>query len=99
MYIMFPIGIMYYFGVNLDEKFSTPDFWPKKGQTNTIPFERAEISQELEVLKQKRLAARARRLQLEGAGTVNKPVETAGLTHDEARRESTDTTGWLSWFR
>lgn len=65
MYIMFPIGIMYYFGTNLDSRFSVPDFWPKPGQTHTIPFEREEIKEELERLKQRRLEARARRLELE----------------------------------
>ncbi|KAF2216311.1 hypothetical protein CERZMDRAFT_6689, partial [Cercospora zeae-maydis SCOH1-5] len=65
MYIMFPIGFMYYFGINLDSRFSVPDFWPKKGQTHEIPFERDEIKEEIERLKQRRLAARARRLQAE----------------------------------
>lgn len=53
MYIMFPIGIMYYFGTNLDGKFTVPDFWPKEGQTHKIPFERDEIKKELERLKEK----------------------------------------------
>jgi len=66
MYIMFPIGIMYYFGTNLDSRFATPDFWPKPGQTHTIPFEKDEITEELQRLKANRLAARQRRLQLEG---------------------------------
>ena len=57
---------MYYFGTNLDETFSVPEFWPKPGQTHTIPFEKEEISEELERLKRRRLAARARRLELEG---------------------------------
>lgn len=68
MYIMFPIGIMYYFGTNLDSRFSVPDFWPKEGQTHTIPFEKDDIKMELERLKQRRLAARARRLAIEGDG-------------------------------
>ncbi|KAK7187188.1 hypothetical protein DPSP01_003992 [Paraphaeosphaeria sporulosa] len=51
MYIMFPIGIMYYFGTNLDGKFSVPDFWPKPEQTHRIPYEREEIKAELERLK------------------------------------------------
>lgn len=48
---MFPIGIMYYFGTNLDGKFSVPDFWPKPEQTHRIPYEREEIKAELERLK------------------------------------------------
>lgn len=51
MYILFPIGIMYYFGTNLDNRFSVPEFWPKEGQTHKIPFEREEIKKELERLK------------------------------------------------
>jgi len=66
MYIMFPIGIMYYFGTNLDSKFSTPDFWPKREETHTIPFEKDEIEAELQRLKARRLAARARRMELDG---------------------------------
>jgi len=57
---------MYYFGTNLDDTFSVPEFWPKPGQTHIIPFEKEEISEELERLRKRRLAARARRLELEG---------------------------------
>ncbi len=51
MYILFPIGIMYYFGTNLDGRFNVPDFWPKEGQTHKIPYERDEIKKEIERLK------------------------------------------------
>lgn len=53
---------MYYFGTNLDNRFSVPDFWPKPGETHRIPFEREEIQSELERLKQRRLALRAERM-------------------------------------
>lgn len=106
MYIMFPIGIMYYFGVNLDSRFSVPDFWPKEGQTHRIPFEKDEITEELQRLKEKRLAARQRRLEIEslsargdgenggdvGAGVVGKVVE--GLEQAEMREGS-----WKGWGR
>ncbi|KAM7223719.1 hypothetical protein V8F06_000735 [Rhypophila decipiens] len=65
MYVMFPIGIMYYFGTNLDERFSVPEFWPKPEQTNKIPTDRDEIQAELERLRQKRLYVRDRRLAAE----------------------------------
>ncbi|KAF2204361.1 hypothetical protein GQ43DRAFT_446787 [Delitschia confertaspora ATCC 74209] len=65
MYILFPIGIMYYFGTNLDGKFSVPDFWPKPEQTHKIPFDRDEIKNELERLRAKRLALREKRLEEE----------------------------------
>ncbi|KAF2717953.1 hypothetical protein K431DRAFT_206336, partial [Polychaeton citri CBS 116435] len=61
MYIMFPIGIMYYFGTNLDERFHVPDFWPKPGQTHKIPFDREEMREELEKMRERRLQNRARR--------------------------------------
>lgn len=57
---------MYYFGTNLDQRFAVPDFWPKKDETNTIPFEREEIGEELERLRARRLEARRRRLIAEG---------------------------------
>jgi len=65
MYILFPIGIMYYFGTNLDGKFTVPDFWPKPSQTHKIPFEREEIAAELERLKARRLALRQQRIEEE----------------------------------
>ncbi|CAG8959409.1 hypothetical protein HYFRA_00001307 [Hymenoscyphus fraxineus] len=74
MYIMFPIAIMYYYGTNLDNKFSVPGFWPKPEQTNRIPFEREEIRSELERLRARRLFLRERRLEAEarrGGGEGN----------------------------
>ncbi|KAK3322248.1 hypothetical protein B0H66DRAFT_195933 [Apodospora peruviana] len=65
MYLMFPIGIMYYFGTNLDSRFSVPDFWPKPEQTNKVPTDRDEINAELERLRAKRLYLRDRRLAAE----------------------------------
>jgi protein PET100 len=69
MYIMFPIAVMYYYGTNLDRRFSVPGFWPKPEQTNRIPFEKDEIKSELERLKQKRLWLREQRLRNSNAGT------------------------------
>ncbi|KAF8427393.1 hypothetical protein EV426DRAFT_589856 [Tirmania nivea] len=66
MYILFPIGIMYYFGTNLDERFAVPDFWPRKEETHRIPFEKDEIRGELERLRRRRLERRERRLRAEG---------------------------------
>lgn len=70
MYIAFPIAIMYYFGTNLDNRFSVPDFWPKPGQTHRIPFERDEIRSELERLRSRRLQQRAKNVAAE-AGQDN----------------------------
>ncbi|TVY47255.1 Protein PET100, mitochondrial [Lachnellula occidentalis] len=66
MYIMFPIATMYYYGTNLDKRFSVPDFWPKPEQTNRIPFEKEEIQSELQRLRQRRLYLREKRLQSGG---------------------------------
>jgi protein PET100 len=67
MYILFPITIMYYFGTNLDGKFTVPDFWPKPGQTHKIPYEREEIAKELERLKARNLENKRRREEREEA--------------------------------
>lgn len=48
MYLAFPIGWMYYFGTNLDERFRVPDFWPTAEQSHKIPYEREEIKAEVE---------------------------------------------------
>ncbi|KAG6063003.1 hypothetical protein E4U32_001707 [Claviceps aff. humidiphila group G2b] len=55
MYVMFPIGIMYYFGTNLDNRFSVPDFWPKPEECNRLPQDREELMAEYE-----RIVARQR---------------------------------------
>lgn len=62
VYVMFPIGIMYYFGTNLDERFTVPNFWPKAEHGHKIPFERDEINKELERLRAQRLYLRDKRL-------------------------------------
>ena len=113
MYIMFPIGIMYYFGTNLDSRFSVPDFWPKEGETHTIPFEKEEIKEELERLKERRLAARARRLELERGDVITevtahrdeqemnpKPdiLEATKLDKPE-KSQMAKQKGWMGWFR
>lgn len=110
---MFPIGFMYYFGINLDSRFSVPDFWPKRGETHEIPFEKDEIRQELERLKQRRLAARARRLAMEEQGqstevTVHQDQEKqnprpeileATTVVPSEQGPSTKSQSWMSWFK
>ncbi|KAK5139514.1 hypothetical protein BJ546DRAFT_995429 [Cryomyces antarcticus] len=83
MYIMFPITIMYYFGTNLDNRFTVPDFWPKPGETHTIPFDKEEINSELERLKNRRLEVRARRLQTEAALGQGRAQQEARAKEDE----------------
>ncbi|EEQ91575.1 hypothetical protein RJZ56_006032 [Blastomyces dermatitidis] len=58
IYILFPIGWMYYFGTNLEERFSVPGFWPTKEQSHKIPLELGDIEKELARMdKQKALRA------------------------------------------
>lgn len=45
---MFPIAWMYYFGTNLEDRFSVEGFWPTQEQGHRIPFEREEIKAEVE---------------------------------------------------
>ncbi len=110
---MFPIGIMYYFGTNLDSRFAVPDFWPKEGQAHRIPFEREEIKEELERLKQRRLAVRAQRLEMERQGqstdvTIHQEQQAlhprpeileATKVEEPERSQVARTKGWSSWFR
>ena len=113
MYIMFPVGIMYYFGANLERRFAVPDFWPKEGQTHTIPFEREDIDAELQRLKERRLAARARRLALQERGVNTEHTEHQEAEAQNPRPDILEATkliepeksgiarelGWKSWFR
>lgn len=68
MYVLFPIGIMYYFGTNLDRKFSVPGFWPSSEQLHKIPTEKEDIKGELDRLKARRLEFRNRRMEEAKAG-------------------------------
>jgi protein PET100 len=70
MYVMFPIGIMYYFGTNLDQRFAVNDFWPKAENANKVPFDRDEIREELERLRARRLYIREKRLEAEAAAAA-----------------------------
>jgi protein PET100 len=47
MYVLFPIGWMYYFGTNLDDRFATKGFWPTAEQSHKIPLDKEEIDKEL----------------------------------------------------
>ncbi|KAF7502105.1 hypothetical protein GJ744_007210 [Endocarpon pusillum] len=47
MYILFPIGWMYYFGTNLEDRFTVENFWPSQENSHRIPFEREEIRDEV----------------------------------------------------
>ncbi len=56
VYLMFPIGFMYYFGTNLDNRFTVPDFWPRPEECNKLPRDRDELKIEYDRM----IAARQR---------------------------------------
>ncbi|QPG76181.1 hypothetical protein FOA43_003567 [Brettanomyces nanus] len=64
-YLMTPISIMYYVGIDTDRKFNIPGFWPDPDTLNKIPKEPYEIQAELARIraakteKRKRLEAKA----------------------------------------
>ena len=62
MYLSFPIGWMYYFGTNLDERFDVPDYWPTKEQSHTLPYDHKELKEEvIRLQRQMREKAERRR--------------------------------------
>ncbi|OKL62687.1 hypothetical protein UA08_01403 [Talaromyces atroroseus] len=61
MYILFPIGWMYYFGTNLEERFSVPGFWPTAEQSHKIPESKEEIDRELNRMRMVDALRRERR--------------------------------------
>jgi protein PET100 len=67
LYLSFPIGYMYYFGTNLESRFSVPDFWPTQEQSHKIPYEKEEIRAEIErhqrAVKERRDAERREQLE------------------------------------
>jgi protein PET100, fungi type len=49
---------MYYFGTNLDERFSVPDYWPTKEQSHTLPYDHKDLKEEvMRIQNQMRLKA------------------------------------------
>jgi len=72
---MFPIGIMYYFGTNLDERFAVANFWPKPENANKVPTDRDEIKAELERLRARRLYLREKRLEAEARAAAQQPQQ------------------------
>ena len=62
---MFPIGWMYYFGTNLENRFNVPDFWPEPETTHKIPYEKEEQLDMVNKLKASRLERRRKRLETE----------------------------------
>jgi protein PET100 len=76
IYILFPIGWMYYFGTNLDERFSVPGFWPTAEQSHKIPLEKEEIDRELWRMRMVEAVRRERRLEIEAGRPARAQAET-----------------------
>jgi protein PET100 len=70
MYVLFPIGWMYYFGTNLDDRFSTKGFWPTAEQSHKIPLDKEEIDQELARMRMVETVKRERRQAAEAAAAA-----------------------------
>ncbi|RYC66027.1 hypothetical protein CHU98_g139 [Xylaria longipes] len=85
MYVMFPIGIMFYFGTNLDERFAVPEFWPKPEQANRVPIDKDEIHAELQRLRTRRMYLRDRRLEAEAASRGREDVGGNAGGNEEGR--------------
>lgn len=58
---MLPIASMWYFGTNLEGKFSVDGFWPAPEMTHKIPFDKDELKAEAERLRRERLERKQRR--------------------------------------
>ncbi|KAJ5180221.1 hypothetical protein N7492_003431 [Penicillium capsulatum] len=61
MYVLFPIGWMYYFGTNLDDRFNVKGFWPTAEQSHKIPLDKEEIDKELSRMRMVDAVRRERR--------------------------------------
>ncbi|VTO85459.1 unnamed protein product [Fusarium graminearum] len=72
-YLMFPIGIMFYFGTNLDDRFAVPGFWPRPDQCNKIPKDRDEIKAEYERIVARQKLRQARKLEEERQRAAQHP--------------------------
>ena len=75
---------MYYFGTNLENRFSVPDFWPEPGTTHKIPFEKEEQEELLNKLRAARLERRRKRLELERqAGNLEQEADVMSTAAQE----------------
>lgn len=82
MYVLFPIGWMYYFGTNLDDRFSTKGFWPTAEQSHKIPLDKEEINNELARMRMMDSIKRERR---EAAAAAVKAQEAQAQTQAQTQ--------------
>ena len=90
---MFPIGWMYYFGTNLENRFSVDGFWPTAEQSHKIPHEREEIKAEVERIqrelrRRKEMQAREALLQAKDAFREGRSEDVAAAAAAAAIEQS-----------
>lgn len=56
---------MYYFGTNLEDRFSVPGFWPTTEQSHKIPDSKEEIDRELARMRMRDAIRREKRKEQE----------------------------------
>ncbi|ODQ77831.1 hypothetical protein BABINDRAFT_53677 [Babjeviella inositovora NRRL Y-12698] len=59
-YLLTPIAVMFWVGIDTDKKFNVPGFWPAPETLNKIPKEPHEIQAELLRMKRADIAKRQR---------------------------------------
>lgn len=72
-YLLSPILVMYYVGIDTDKKFNLPGFWPDPATLNQIPKEPHEIQAEV---------ARIRRARAEKRARLEEKAKQLGITED-----------------
>ncbi|EDK45324.1 hypothetical protein PVL30_002993 [Lodderomyces elongisporus] len=73
---------MYYVGLNTDEKFNLPGFWPDPTTLNQIPKEPHEIQAEVARIRKARLEKRAR---------LEAKARELGITEDDVEEDAPTT--------
>ncbi|GME68819.1 unnamed protein product [[Candida] boidinii] len=73
-YLLTPISVMYYVGIDTDRKFSVPGYWPDPDTLNKIPKEPYEIQAEL---------ARMRAAKIERRKRLEEKAKAMGITPDD----------------
>ncbi len=79
---------MYYFGTNLENRFSVENFWPSQENSHRIPFERDEIRDEVKRIardtREKENRKRLEDLKLGGGVIRRRDREVDGVTEDKS---------------
>ncbi|KAI5968310.1 PET100 [Candida margitis] len=78
-YLLSPILIMYYVGLDTDKKFNLPGFWPDPATLNQIPKEPHEIQAEVARIRKARAEKRAR---------LEAKAKELGITEDDVKEEN-----------